>query len=442
MSPSAVASTSRAIGGAGFTREALEAMAASSGGASSLEDRIAAFERYRSLAAAGAKPGPYWKIDLNLLDFNGYHAYRRPEKLAPGDLPPEWALLAADDRAGLFLQHDSESVFVGIGSEAARAGVVVTDLAQAKETHAELFAATFNSIVLKGESKFVALTNAFQSGGAFVYVPPNVRLDQPIVISYVVDGAALFPHTLIIAAEGAEVTLIENIIAARGESGHPVVGITEVHAQERAKVTYAALQTLGPAATHIVTRRAKPEADAHVTWVVGELGGKLSYTSVDGRLAAPGAQMSTYGLFFAANAQHVDLTANVDHAVGATQSFTHIKGAARSAGQARFRGNIRIDAGAHGAESALREDALLLSGDAHIDSIPGLEIAANDVKAFHGATVGALDEEELFYVTARGIPREDAEKLITLGFFEPVLEHFPCEPIRERIRRSLAASIV
>jgi Fe-S cluster assembly protein SufD len=155
----------------------------------------------------------------------------------------------------------------------------------------------------------------------------------------------------------------------------------------------------------------------------------------------PGVDAQINGLFFPRDDQHIDLVSTVDHNVGASQSETMVKSAAIGHGQARYLGNIRIAANAQATESSLRDDALLLSPRAHIDSVPALEIAANDVKAYHGATVGALDDEQIFYMTSRGISRQDAEKMIALGFFEPVIDRFPTNALRERLRAALEAKV-
>ncbi|HZT11904.1 MAG TPA: SufD family Fe-S cluster assembly protein, partial [Candidatus Baltobacteraceae bacterium] len=131
----------------------------------------------------------------------------------------------------------------------------------------------------------------------------------------------------------------------------------------------------------------------------------------------------------------------VSHEVGESQSRTLVKSAAAGQGQARYLGNIRIAPHAQATDAALRDDALLLSKRAHIDSVPALEIAANDVKAYHGATVGALDEEQIFYMTSRGIERQQAETMIALGFFEPAIEHFPANALREEVRAALRAKV-
>ena len=135
------------------------------------------------------------------------------------------------------------------------------------------------------------------------------------------------------------------------------------------------------------------------------------------------------------------MVSNIDHRVGDSTSNTLVKSAASGRGQGRFVGNIRIAANAQHSDAALRDDALLLSEGAHIDSVPALEIAANDVKAYHGATVGALDQESIFYMTSRGIDRAQAERMIALGFFEPAIDRFPTEALREELRTALEAKV-
>jgi Fe-S cluster assembly protein SufD len=146
-------------------------------------------------------------------------------------------------------------------------------------------------------------------------------------------------------------------------------------------------------------------------------------------------------LFFPRASQHVDVVSTVEHRAGEATSETLIKSAATERGQARFLGNIRIAPHAQGSDARLRDDALLLSTTAHVDSVPALEIGANDVKAYHGATVGAIDQEQIFYMETRGIERSAAERMIALGFFEPAIERFPTANLRDAIRNALAAKL-
>jgi Fe-S cluster assembly protein SufD len=248
----------------------------------------------------------------------------------------------------------------------------------------------------------------------------------------------LFPYTVVLASHGASVTIVERVLGAPGAF---VCGTSEIVAAENSNVTYAVEQVLPNDGEAIFTRVAKPGKDGTFTWSVADIGAALAVGSIDVIVNEPGVDAQIHGLFFPSADQHVDLASTVEHNVGDSRSETHIKSAAIGRGQARYVGNIRIAPHAQATQSSLRDDALLLSPYAHIDSVPALEIGANDVKAYHGATVGALDEEQIFYMTTRGIPRENAEKMIALGFFEPIIERFPTSALRQRLRSALEAKV-
>ncbi len=158
-------------------------------------------------------------------------------------------------------------------------------------------------------------------------------------------------------------------------------------------------------------------------------------------IVQPGVDAKIATLFFPTGSQHVDIVSSIDHRIGDATSQTLVKTAAAGRGQGRYLGNIRIAAHAQHSDASLRDDALLLSKTAHIDSVPALEIAANDVKAYHGATVGALDDDSIFYMTSRGIDRDAAERMIALGFFEPAIDRFPTEALRDELRVALQAKV-
>jgi Fe-S cluster assembly protein SufD len=190
-----------------------------------------------------------------------------------------------------------------------------------------------------------------------------------------------------------------------------------------------------------MTRRAALGNDAHLALCLAEMGAAHAVERVRVTAGDRGAQADVTALFFANASQHVDVGSEVVHAAPATTSHTVVRSAGTGKGQGRYLGNIKILADAHGSDASLRDDALLLSADAHVDSVPALEIAANDVKAFHGATVGAISEDELFYAESRGIPPEEAERMIALGFFEPAIARFPGEALRAELRVALAAKL-
>jgi Fe-S cluster assembly protein SufD len=316
--------------------------------------------------------------------------------------------------------------------------VLICDLATAAREYPALLARAFGTTDVAA-TKFGALAKAFAGHGIFTYVPADHACDEPVVIAHHAPrDAAVFPWSVVLVERGARITIVERLSA---DAGAFVCAAAEVVTEEHADVTYAILQQADDTARVIANRAARPGRDAQIAWAVAELGGELAAGDVSVSIEAPGAAARVTALFFPRGSQHVDLVSTVDHRAGEASSETLVKSAARERGQARFLGNIRIAPHAQGSDARLRDDALLLSPTAHVDSVPALEIGANDVKAYHGATVGAIDAEQLFYIESRGIERAAAERMITLGFFEPAIEYFPSVSLRDELRATLEAKL-
>jgi Fe-S cluster assembly protein SufD len=431
------------------TTEALEAAiallarSAGNGGATEAELRREALARFAELPAPGARPNRGWKYDYAKLRFEELR-WASDRRTVPTIPFATQNLAAADpelDRPALQTENAGGLVHLGAtlleAEDGARsdARVVVLPLADAAGQTALLGA--LNTIVDWRADKFAALATAFQNCGAFVYVPDGVQLDAPIQLVFANSEAqddAVFPHVVVVIGKNARATVIERHV---GDGDPFVCGIVEAHAGEGAELDYVVVQQAGEAARMMFSRGARAERDAQVRWHLAELGGALARTVLGVRLEAPGSRAEASALFFNTGLQHVDLTSGVDHLVGPTASDTVVRSAATDRGQGRYTGNIVIRPKAHGSDASLRDDALLLSKHAHIDSVPALEIAANDVKAFHGATIGSLDEDALFYAGTRGIARNAALRMITLGFFEPVVARFPGEALRDEVRTAL-----
>jgi Fe-S cluster assembly protein SufD len=294
-----------------------------------------------------------------------------------------------------------------------------------------------DGVAAMARDRFVALAAAFVNCGVMVHVPDGVVLDKPIQLVFATpEGSddAVFPLISVILGANARATVIERHV---GSAETFVCGTAHAIAGPGAQLDYVAVQQTGESARVFMHRGATCAANASVRLHVAELGGTLVRSVLDLQLAGEGARAGASALFFNTGFQHVDLTTTTAHAVGNTTSDTVVRSAASDRGQGRFFGNIAIRPAAHGADASLRDDALLLSKRAHIDSVPALEIAANDVKAFHGATVGSLDEEALFYAGSRGIARADAARMVALAFFEPVISRLPSEALRDEVRTAL-----
>ena len=371
----------------------------------SLDLRTEALERFYSTRSGRERAGRYWRIDV--------------EAIAP----------------------DIETIAPSNGAvriENSSSRIIACSLSDAVAKHSQLLARCFGGTDA-GKTKFGALARAFVQLGAFVYVPADATSADPVEITYdVPNGASVFPYTVVLAERGARATIVER---CEGGADAFVCGVAEIVTAESSEVTYASCQQLGPRARGVFTRRAAPGRDARVNWACAELGGALDLSDIATAILQPGIQAGVTALFFPNQTQHVDVVSTIDHAIGNSSSETIVKTAAVDAGQARYLGNIRIAPHAQGSDASLRDDALLLSEKAHVDSVPALEIGANDVKAFHGATVGALDAEQIFYMETRGIEPNAAERMIALGFFEPAIARFPTDALRERIRIALAEKL-
>lgn len=369
------------------------------------EQRVRALDHFLATPSGRERTGRFWRIDFESL---------RPHA-ACVDLSPAIASVENEDPS-----------------------VVVYDLATAARECPQLLARAFGRTSARA-TKFGSLTAAFAHVGYFVHVRADYAADRPIVIRYAAPpGAAVFPSSVVLAERGARLTILERITAG---SGAFVCGTTEIVTEEHADVSYAVLQHADEAARVIWTRAASPGRDARISWMDAEIGAELAAGDLSVAIDEPGTSVEIAALFFPRHTQHVDVVSTVEHRAGEATSETLVKSAALERGQARFLGNIRIAPHAQGSDARLRDDALLLSATAHVDSVPALEIGANDVKAYHGATVGAIDAEQVFYMESRGIERAAAERMIALGFFEPALEAFPTSSLRDEIRAALAAKL-
>lgn len=399
----------------GVAKNALAALIAHHG-----EGSIPAAARYDALARFEELPvrsairgGRTWKHDLEKLDLSTIVSFEtRP---------------AAD--------LDLETL-----SPAARAkGVTIERFSVARERHRVSFEKAFGSAVDTRDDKFASLALAFTNHGVFIDIPAGVVIEEPLLVGYEARETALFPYTLVALGAGSQVTVIERLA---GVANAPLVcGIAEFVLAERAHLTYSIDQRLAPQTRAILTRRAVLGEEAQLDISFAELGGKHIVSRFRSVEAGRGSRTGVVALFFSDGDQHIDIETETVHAAADTRSETIVRSAGTDRGQGRYLGNIKILPDAHGADASLRDDALLLSEKAHIDSVPALEIAANDVKAFHGATVGAISEEEIFYAESRGIARADAERMIALGFFEPAVSRFPRSDLRDEIRTALENKI-
>ena len=291
--------------------------------------------------------------------------------------------------------------------------------------------------------KFAAHNAAVWNHGLLVEVPRGVELTKPLYVRIVssVDGAALFWRLLVVAEEAARFSLIEEYSSPRPDVAAYTNAVAELFVGQAAKLEYVSIQNLSQETWHFATHHARVERDAELDWVAGGFGSKKGKIRIQNDLNGPGATSRVTGAYFADGDQHLDYDTFQEHIAPNTESDFAFKGALREQASAVWRGMIRVEEDAQKTNAYQENRNLLLSAKAHADSIPGLEIMANDVRCTHGATIGRVNREELFYLMARGLSRAEAERLIVRGFFQDILDRIDLEPVRDALAAALDARI-
>ena len=346
---------------------------------------------------------------------------------------------AIGDRAGLLVQRNSEVVSTDLAEALAEQGVIFGDLDIAAERHPDLVEKHLHQLVETDRSTFTALHAAFRSGGTFVYVPAGVRVHMPLgSVTYIdEDGLAVFPRTLLIADEGSEVTFIDRYASPDLERAFSDA-IVEIFAGADARVRYVNLQDWGAGVTHLAVQRMRVGRDAQVRSLGVAFGASLARTEVESLLVDEGGSSELLGVYFGDGDQHIDHRSIQDHIGSRTSSDLLYKGAMRDRSNAIYTGTVIIREGAHRCDAYQTNRNILLSDKAKAHSVPNLEILTNDpTRCGHAASVGPVSEDEIFYLQSRGIPADEAERLIVRGFFAQVLDRIDLPEVRDGIERAI-----
>ena len=429
----------------GFSRSAVEELSRQKGEPEwMLQKRLQAWDLYESMETPLGRRG-----DLGTLRMFSNFKFQLLSPYVPSNgnsklpAPIERSLQEAlvDQRSGLVVQRNASVVRTELDEELKSKGVILTDLDSAVRDYPELVQQYFmTSCVPVNSTKYTALHAAFWSGGAFLYIPKGVEIEDPILSQVWIDtpASATFAHTLIIAEELSSVRYVEEHNSAfGGEEPSLLDGVVEVYTKNAAHVEFSNMQDLGQNVWNITNKNAVHEKDGSTTWVLADLGSKVMLSNIGLGLTGSGSVGELVGVFFTDHDQRYSINTLSDHASTATNAETLVKGVLTDESRVEFIGMIRVQPKAQQTASFLSDHTLLLSDKCRAESIPSLEIGANEVSASHGATTGKIDEEQLFYLMVRGIAREEAERIIVQGFFEPVLQRIPLENLRNRLRRSI-----
>jgi Fe-S cluster assembly protein SufD len=318
-------------------------------------------------------------------------------------------------------------------------GIIFTDIRTAEREHPELLKKLVGQIVKPEDGKFAALASALAGNGILLYVPKNVIVESPLhsVLWGPGPDLAHFSHLIVYVEDGASVTYVHEA-ASPDETGHSMhAGVVELFVGKGAKLRFVELQSWGRGVWNFSHERARVERDGNLDWIFGAVGSRLTKNFSDLDLAGEGAQGRMSGFYFTDGTQHLDHDTQQNHLAPHTTSDLLFKGALKGKSRSVWQGMIYVAPGAQKTDGYQANRNLVLDEQARADSIPGLEILADDVRCTHGATVGKLEKEPLFYLMSRGIPKEEAERLVVEGFFDPIMQRIPFEGVRERFQQAI-----
>lgn len=407
------------------------------------EYRLRAWNQFQKLPLPDPSLEAWRRTDIHQLPADEFVF---PKPGAYEDLPPVREDLLRPLADG---QHGGQIVLLPGGATVeldaglAAKGVIFTDLLTAEREHPELVARLIGRVVNPEEGKFAALAGAFAQNGVVLYVPKGLQVEAPLHSVLWGPGAfAHVSHLLVLVDEGASVTYVHES-ASPDEPGSDTLhaGLVEIQVLQGASLRFVELQSWGKHVWNFSHERVRVERDAQLDWIFGAIGSRLTKNFSELDLAGQGAQGRMSGFYFTDGTQHLDHDTQQNHLAPNTTSDLLFKGALKGKSRSVWQGMIYVAPGAQKTDGYQANRNLVLDERARADSIPGLEICADDVRCTHGATVGKLEQEPLFYLKSRGIPQAEAEKLVVEGFFDPIFQRIPFEGVRERFQEYIAAKM-
>ena len=402
-----------------------------------LDSRLKALKVYES------KPMPTWGGNLSELDqvLDEIYFYVRPQDRmehswedVPEEIKDTFEKLGIPEAerkvlAGVGAQYESEMVYHSLREEWAKQGVIFDSIEDGLKNHPDLFREYFGTVIPTQDNKFSAMNAAVWSGGSFVYIPPGVHLETPLQAYFRVNQERMgqFERTLIICDEGASAHYIEGCTAPdySTESFHS--GVIEIVVKKNARFRYTTIQNWSNNMYNLVTQRALVHEGANMEWLDGNLGSKLTMKYPSCYLVGEGAHGEILSIAYSGDGQHQDTGGKVVHAAPHTTSSIISKSISKGHGRSTYRGLCKVHEGAHHARSNVECDALLINDTSRTDTYPYIEIEENDANVGHEASVSKIGEEQLFYLTSRGISEEEAMAMIVRGFIEPIAKELPLE---------------
>jgi Fe-S cluster assembly protein SufB len=396
--------------------------------------------RLKSLEIFNSKPMPHWggKIDL---DFQDIYYYIKPsdrQGRSWDDVPEEikntfdkLGIPEAEKKflSGVKAQYESEVVYGSLREELSNQGVIFTDTDSAVREHPELLRKFFATIIPPTDNKFAALNSAVWSGGSFIYVPKGVKIEFPLQAYFRINAENMgqFERTLIIVDEGAQIHYVEGCTAPMYSTESLHSAVVEIIVHKHARCRYTTIQNWANNIYNLVTKRAVAYENSVMEWVDGNLGSKLTMKYPAVYMMEPGARGEVLSIAFASAGQHQDAGAKLVHCAPHTSGRIISKSISKAGGRASYRGLVKVEPGARKSKSNVVCDALILDPASRSDTYPYIEIDEQDVSIGHEASVSRIGEEQLFYLTSRGLSQAEASTMIVSGFIEPLVKELPME---------------
>lgn len=420
----------------GMSRETVEQLSAASNEPSwMLERRLQAWQVFEETPMPTRRDEEWRRTDISQLRLGELTLFAEPSGAV------ESPLRLAAGHGGLVTQQNSKTVDRSIAEHIAAEGVILTDLESAVRDHPDLVQKYFMTEgVPAGYNKFTALNGALWTGGTFLYVPRGVDVALPLRALYglTAGSTALFTHTLVVIEPGSRVTYVEEYASPELDRLSLNAGVVEIFVKENAHLTLVSLQEWSGKVFDISTQRAVLDRDSTLDWLVIGMGDATTKANIEAALRGVGASTQMLGILWGYGKQHTDYHTVQDHIAPHTTSDLLYKSALTDEARSIFSGRIRVVKGAQGTDAYQANRNILLSDKAAAFPSPNLEIEANEVRCTHGATVGKVDQDQLFYLMSRGLSLETATRMIVEGFFEDVLEREPVGSIRDNLRDLIA----
>lgn len=418
-----------------FSREAVEKLSAAlAEPAWMLELRLQAWELYQSLPMPVIQDEAWRRTNLRRLNLDAIGPSLNGDGNS-GGLPDYLGEQLTEDKAGgVIVQVDGVTSLYEISHELTEQGVIFVDMSTAVHRHGDLVKKHFMTEAVKAsDGKFAALHAAFWRGGVFLYVPKHVKAAAPLHSALWSAGGKTFTHTLVVVEEGAEATLIDEYASPQGKEQSLHNGVVELLVRDSGSLIYAGLQDFGRNVWQFTHESGRVGRDAKLDWVTSVMGTRLTKAFQTVELDDRGGWARMSGVFFTDGRQHIDLDTQQNHNAADTVSDLLYKGALKDNSRTVWQGMIKALPGSQRIDGFQANRNLMLDKTARADSIPGLEIEADDVRCTHASTIGKLDDEEVFYLMSRGIPRNIAVQMVVQGFFDPIMQRIPFEGVRDRI---------